>query len=295
MKIALLGRDISNSMSPELHKLLAPMLADSQVAGLHYELVDCKESCDVAAWIKHAFSNRFSGANVTMPYKDLAFELAQSSLGAATEIQSANTLAFFADNVTSVSTDGAGFRNALKRELPTFNLGGYHLIAVGAGGAAKAVLHSMLSDSMPLSLTIANRSADTANQLVQSLSTAQNGPSARVIPFESLRTIRASLDAPVVVLQATPVGKQGTPGNLLDGFGWRDRDIAIDLVYDPKQTAFLSEAAEAAAKTISGLGMLIEQAALSQKYWRSGTLSDDSPISESEYHTIKSKLTHLLN
>ncbi len=295
MKIALLGRDISNSMSPELHKLLAPMLADSQVAGLHYELVNCKESCDVAAWINHAFSNRFNGANVTMPYKDLAFEIAQFSLGVATQILSANTLAFSTDSVTSVSTDGAGFRNALKRELPTFDLGGYHLIAVGAGGAAKAVLHSMLSDSMPLSLTIANRSADAANQLVQSLSTSQNGPSARVIPMESLRTVRASLDAPVVVLQATPVGNNDTPGNLLDDFAWRDRDIAIDLVYNPKQTAFLLAAAAVGAKTISGLGMLIEQAALSQKYWWSGTLSDDSPISESQYHTMKSKLTHLLN
>jgi shikimate dehydrogenase len=295
MKIALLGRDISNSLSPELHKLLAPMISDSRLSGLHYELVDCPESCDVVAWLKHAYSNRFSGANVTMPYKDLAFELAQRSLGAATEIQSANTLAFSADSVTSVSTDGAGFRNALKREMPTFDLGGYHLLAVGAGGAAKAVLHAMLSDSMPLSLTVANRSSDAANLLVQSLSTSQNGPSAQVILMESLRTVRSTFDAPVVVLQATPVGKKGTPGNLLSGFEWRDRDIAIDLVYNPKRTAFLSAAEQAGAKTISGLGMLIEQAALSQKYWRSGTLTDDSPISESQYHTIKTKLTHLLN
>jgi shikimate dehydrogenase len=95
-------------------------------------------------------------------------------------------------------------------------------------------------------------------------------------------------------VQATPIGQKNNPGNILDDFKWNDSDFAADLVYNPLETVFLTDAISGGAKTMNGLGMLIEQAALSQTFWLTGEVKDVSPLVEDEYRSIRTYCEALL-
>jgi shikimate dehydrogenase len=96
------------------------------------------------------------------------------------------------------------------------------------------------------------------------------------------------------VLQTTPLGQEGYASSDFSMIGWQQGDIAIDLVYNPLKTAFVNTAQRQGAMTMGGLGMLIEQAALSQCFWFTGRLPPESILTNDEYLSIKSALSGLL-
>jgi shikimate dehydrogenase len=181
----------------------------------------------------------------------------------------------------------------LLHEHPEFNLENYHLVTVGAGAAAKAVIYALLTKWMPMSLTIVSRSHDAAEELAEFCIAEAPGPTMRVLGFNDfLHTFEEQHYR--LVLQATPVGSILHPGNLATGFPWHESDFAVDLVYNPHKTPFLRSAKEAGAKTLDGLGMLIVQAAFSQVYWLTGILPEKSPITDAEYLALRESLSKLL-
>ncbi|MDP4220279.1 MAG: shikimate dehydrogenase [Bacteroidota bacterium] len=297
LKAALLGKELSHSLSPSLHRELAKIL--SPKFGSHfeeciYDLVECPEECDFAQWIKTAPTNGYRGANVTYPYKEKAFTLSDRHVGVSSFIDSANTLVFSEDEIRCTSTDGAGFLNALMRQHPTFSLERYHLVMVGAGEAARAVVYSLCTTWMPQSLTIVNRSMANAEELAEFCIAQAPGPTVRAMGINEF--IHDSPEAKYrLIIQCTPVGQDDHPGDLLTGFAWHESDFAIDLIYNPLRTAFLQAASHAGAKTMNGLGMLIEQAALSQAFWMTEQIPGGSPLSDSEFEMLKNFLTKTLS
>lgn len=285
----LVGGDTSYSISPRVHeelfRILSPRYASSYTS-IGYLLVDITERCDFATWLKTARSNGINGVNVTMPFKDDAYELATRHKGVSSILQSANTLRLGDHSeITAVSTDGQGLLNALMREYPTINLEHYHLVTIGAGSAARAALYALCSRWMPQSLTIVNRTPSYAEELAEFCIAQAPGPSVRVMSFEEFI---ASYPEPHYrfVIQSTPMGNASTHGNPIEDFNWQLTDFALDLTYNPLRTPFLKRAEEAGAKIMNGLGMLIEQAALAQSFWLTGILQDDSPLSQDEFKSI---------
>lgn len=291
LKAALLGKDITNSISPQVHGFLFDIVnkkVGSSFKGIDYSLAECSDESNVKQWIDSASLKGFHGANVTIPYKKQAARFASMKYGASTAIDSANSLLFYKTIVKATSTDGLGFFSSLLREHPEFNLENFHLIVLGAGATAKAVVYALCTKWMPMSLTIVNRSRKAAEELAEFCIAEAPGPTVRVMNYDELPKDNYAVHYRMVI-QATPVGNTSHPGNLASGFLWHETDLAVDLTYNPIETEFLKEAKAAGAKTHDGLGMLIEQAAFSQYYWMKSELPEASPLTDDEYYSTKQR------
>lgn len=275
LKCALIGSEIGHSLSPNLHRALFPLIrfrTGYKFSEILYEAISCESREEAIKWIDEAYHFGFHGANVTHPYKTLAVEFSEKPSMLARTIRSANTLTFDR-SIQADSTDGQGFINALRRRSKeTFE--GFDLIILGAGGAARAVLWA-LKGYLLATRTVAVRDLDRAAVVASML------PSMRIV---RLTEIRRS-NNPCFVIQATPVGLDGASNPLAD-FEWRPGDVAYDLLYRPIETPFLAEARRAGAVTIDGLGMLIEQAALSQTLWMTGQSATVSLLTDSEFFSL---------
>jgi shikimate dehydrogenase len=292
LKLALIGKNLSHSISPELHQLLFPLLrGESEFDDISYDLVECAGLDELNDWMRSAYTNGYRGANVTIPFKSEAFLLAQHTLGAAKAISSANTF-LIEKKITAVSTDGDGFITSLLREHPDFHMKERDLVVLGAGGAARAVLNALLFIYDPRSITISSRNQQSARDLATFIEGEFGGVRANIATIDQI-LFREYLDD-VLVVNATPIGQFGSPGNILTGFEWTENDFAIDLVYNPNETEFLQNAKIEGATTLGGLGMLIEQAALAETYWLTGELTESSPLSTEQYFALKEHLVKLL-
>lgn len=296
LKAALLGKELSKSISPQVHVYIFDVLKkklNSSYKEIDYSTVECPTEAELKSWISSASLKGFHGANVTTPYKKEASSLASIRYGATAQIESANSLLFHQTIIKAASTDGAGFFSSLLREHPEFNLENYHLVLLGAGATAKAVVYALCTKWMPMSLTIVNRTKSEADKLAEFCIAESPGPTVRVLGYEEFINNGFASNHRLII-QATPVGNVLDPGNLIDGFRWHETDLAIDLTYSPIDTLFLTQAREAGAKTHDGLGMLIEQAALSQYYWMKSELPETSPLTDDEYYQIKQRAALLL-
>jgi shikimate dehydrogenase len=275
LKAALLGRTLGHTISPALHQALFPILlphTPGEFSEIHYDAVECASQAEMFAWIAEARRQGYRGANVTYPYKPVIAEAIARPSKLARKICSANTL-LFSSQIHSDSTDGAGFLTALRRRTSE-TFAGFDLIVIGAGGAARAILWQ-LREFPFATITIASRDverAKTSSNLIAGM---------KFIPLEAVHRG----PNPVMVIQATPVGQQSSD-DPIGGFGWRAGDVAADLVYSPLDTAFLVAARSAGAATIDGLGMMIEQAALSQMYWLTGSIPQHSPLTHKQFQDL---------
>jgi shikimate dehydrogenase len=284
LKAALLGRSLDHSISPEVHRALFDIVGakcETDYDSLDYSKIECKEEHDFLSIAEHGLEHGYRGFNVTFPYKFVASNMMGVLSPLVEEIHSANVI--LCDPIPPViSTDGNGFRFAMEKSCPDLSFAQYSLTIVGAGGAARAVLHAM----HPLGwkcITVAARSMQEARRSVQS--------------YDSVNVI--SLDecsrdgSKQFVVQATPVGQRSNE-SLLEDFEWQAGDIAVDLVYNPLHTRFLDRAAAGGVQIIDGLGMLIEQAALSQYFWMTGNEVDHSLLTCAEFQDIHASLSKLL-
>lgn len=193
------------------------------------------------------------GLNVTIPHKHEVIAGCSHASDAVRAIGAANTLVpdgqggFRCDN-----TDAEGFIRALDEQAP-LELAGADVLILGAGGAARAVVHALtLRGARPL---IANRTAERAEALGHALA------------FEPA-ALRAALDSCQLVVNATSLGmgSDEVPEDLpLDGLG--PDHVVNDLVYRPGGTPWLHAAAAKGARTVDGLGMLLHQGAAAFEQW----------------------------
>jgi shikimate dehydrogenase len=185
----------------------------------------------------------YRGANVTIPHKLAALELADSVSDAAREIGAANTLTFDGGAIHADNTDAGGFLAALG-ESPR----GRTALVLGAGGAARAVVWA-LRDAGAADVSVWNRTAERAREL---------GARAVELPERADIVVNAtSVGLHDDDLSTLPLDEIGTP------------ELACDLVYRPAgQTPFAAWAARVgAARVVDGLEVLVRQGALSFQIW----------------------------
>ncbi len=281
LKAALLGRSLPYSISPDVHHQLFRLTHAKwgRFDTLDYSRTELLDENSFREFVQN--NTDYNGFNITFPYKFIASTLEGQTSETVRSIHSANTIG--CDNPRSIiSTDGNGFRFALEKLLPAFRASGFSLVMLGAGGAARAVLYALMHWGWRKT-TIAARSLDAARNAHELTNT---------IIATTLDDFRRDA-GPHFVVQATPVGQRGGE-TLLQDFEWRPGDIAADLIYNPLRTRFLERARNGGAATIDGLGMLIEQAALSQYFWTTGTESNDSVLTNEEFHTLHASLSKLL-
>ncbi|MFZ0485423.1 MAG: shikimate dehydrogenase [Arenicellales bacterium] len=261
---AVMGNPVDHSLSPQIHGIFARQFD----MALDYRRIHV----DVGGFKQAVDSFRASGGqgvNVTVPFKIDAWELADRRTERAEAAGAANTLWFKDDLIHADNTDGAGMVRDIIANL-AFDVAGRTVLIVGAGGAVRGVLGPLL-DETPATLTIANRSLDKAEALVQLFAGRARIETAG---FEALKGHPFDL-----VVNGTSASLKGELPPLPQGL-FNSGALAYDMMYSREGTPFLHWAAEhGATQCADGLGMLVEQAAESFYVWH-GKRPDTAPAIE---------------
>lgn len=256
------GNPIGHSKSPLIHRLFAEQTGEQ----LDYSTLLAPLE-DFTGCAK-AFFAQGRGANVTVPFKEEAYRLANTLTERAQRAGAVNTLSKLADgSLLGDNTDGAG----LVRDLTVnagFSLQGKRILLLGAGGAVRGALEPLLAEQ-PVSLIIANRTVEKAELLAEL--------------FDDLGPVSASgfdwLREPVdLIINATSASLSGDVPPIAGSLVEPGKTFCYDMMYGKEPTAFCRWASEqGAAAAMDGLGMLVEQAAEAFYLWR-GVRPDSAPV-----------------
>lgn len=261
MRYAVFGHPIAHSKSPQIHM----QFAAQQNQSIEYEkiLVDANPNAFQAA-VRDFFAHGGRGANVTVPFKQDAFDLADELSERALAAGAVNTLILLPENrIRGDNTDGIGLVRDIQENLGV-SLRNKRVLLIGAGGATRGVILPIVAQHIA-SLTIANRTHEKAVALAQQFSV-------QAATFSELN--QHDFD---VIINATSSGLQGDippiPSTLFSG-----SELVYDMLYAAQPTPFLQWAQQHGAKHIAdGLGMLVCQAAYSFELWRDFT-PDTVPV-----------------
>jgi len=249
---AVMGNPVDHSLSPDIHTMFARQFR----MALDYRRIQV----DAGGFEQAVDSFRAGGGqgvNVTVPFKLEAWQLADHRTERAEIAGAANTLSFREDRIYADNTDGVGLCRDITQNFG-FPITDSAVLVVGAGGAVRGVLGPLLAEH-PRELTIANRTVDKADALVEVFNRHGN---IRSCGFEQLEDRRFDL-----VINGTSASMQGELPPLPDRL-FNDDALVYDMMYGAERTAFLRwAAARNAAHVLDGLGMLVEQAAESFHVW----------------------------
>lgn len=247
------GHPVAHSRSPALH---GHWLRHHGLAG-HYVPLDVAPA-DLALVIAALPRMGFVGCNVTIPHKESVLRLADEVSERARLVGAANTLVFGPEGVLADNTDGEGFMENLRGNVPGWRAVDGPAVILGAGGAARSVIVSLLAAGVP-EIRLANRTRARAEAL-----RAEFGDRVRVHDWD--RAGRILGDA-ALVANTTSLGMTGKPPLDLDLGALSPAAIATDLVYAPLETEFLRQARALGCRTVDGLGMLLHQAVPGFERW----------------------------
>jgi shikimate dehydrogenase len=265
--VGVIGSPIAHSLSPVLHN--AAFAALGLEATWHSQAFEVPAG-EAASALEAMRRADVSGLSVTMPHKADVAALVDECTDVAQRLGAVNCIINRNGHLVGTNTDGQGFVASLARGAGFVPVGKRCLV-IGAGGAARAVVLA-LAEAGAGEVVVLNRTPERA-----AAAAALAGAAGSVLPAEraaspeddGLADIVGSAD---LVVNATPLGMAGAfhggPGewlvapNLL-----RPGQVAADLVYVPRPTRWLAEAAAAGAHPVDGLGMLVHQAAAQLELW----------------------------
>jgi len=249
-RYALLGSPIDHSPSPAMHNAGFAALGIDATYELRPTTLE-----DVQSAIDELKDRQWTGVNVTTPLKTTLAEHVQLR-AAALAAKAVNTIYWDNDIMVGELTDFRGIRDPLQQA--GFS-GGTEALLIGSGGAARAA--ALVLHSLGCKIHIAARSPDKAAQLLDAL--ALEG---EAIHLQDMDALTNAIAASRVVIQATPVGKQGEAHTL----PWErlaPNSFAFEMLYTPRHTPFLDAARSAGATAIEGWQMLLAQGVASFGLW----------------------------
>lgn len=245
-RYAVIGHPITHSRSPKIH----------EAAMIDLEIDATFEAIDVAPnelenWVKNEFRNEFQGAAVTTPHKEAIRKYVDAETEVVKKIGAINTLYKQEDKIIGTNTDFLGILHALQTHFTS--LKELKCLVLGAGGAARSAIFAL--QQAGAKVAIWNRTESKSETLADEFGIG-------ILPdFVQLNPIHFD-----IVINATPVGFQEWESVIPEDF-WHPSHIAFDMVYDPLETKFLSDAGDAGATIITGDQMLIGQAMEQFRIW----------------------------
>lgn len=249
-----IGSPVSHSKSPRLH---THWLRKYGLPG-YYIPMDITQSALHEA-IRALPRLGFVGVNITIPHKETVLSLADLVTDRAALIGAANTLIFRKDGkLHADNTDGYGFIENLRQGAPGWKPTSGPAAVIGAGGAARAVVASMIEVGVP-EVRLANRTRARADAL-----RAEFGGKVTVYEWVQAGNM---LEGAVTVVNTSSLGMAGKPDFRVPLDALSPDAVVNDLVYTPLDTAFLKRAREIGCTTVDGLGMLLHQGAPAFERW----------------------------
>jgi shikimate dehydrogenase len=248
--VGVIGSPISHSLSPALHNAAFAALGIDWCC-VAFEVADG----DAARALGGMASLGIRGLSVTMPHKTAVAALVDDCTPVALALGAVNCVILRPDGqLLGHNTDGAGFLDSL-RDDAGIDPHGMQVVVVGAGGAARAVVHA-LGTAGAASVVVINRDGERAARAA-----ALADGCGRVGTL-------GDVEAAGLIVNATPVGMGADATDLpLPAEVLHAGHVVVDLVYHPAETNLLKAAAAAGAITLGGLGMLVHQAGHAFAHW----------------------------
>ena len=247
---ALLGDPVAHSLSPRMQN------AAFRHAGLDATYVARRAVAEDVPRLMRALARAGGGGNVTVPFKTVAAGALDVATPDVVATGACNTFWWAEGALHGDNTDVAGFLAAVRMLVP--RLEGRRALVLGAGGAARAVVHALLS-SGAAEVVVANRTPGRAEALVEALDDAGV---LRVLALSEA----ARLDGLDLVVNATSLGLGADDPLPLDPRPGA-HGAAFDLVYRPGGTAWTRAAAARGIPAAEGTEMLIRQGAEAFRRW----------------------------
>ncbi len=221
-----------------------------------YEAIDVAPD-DLPGFFDRLRAGEFTGGNVTIPHKEMAFALADALDPLAETIGAVNTLTTD-HGVYGTNTDYLGFLGNLDQTAPGWDEGLKEVVVLGAGGSARAVLVALKSRNIP-SIHLLNRTLQKAEDLAIDL----EGP----IGAGTLADFARVAGNAGLVINTSSIGMNGSRFDDLDLGVLPKSAIVTDIVYVPLITPLLADARSRGLRTVDGLGMLLHQAVPGFEAW----------------------------
>ncbi|WP_434054579.1 MAG: shikimate dehydrogenase [Roseibium sp.] len=270
-KAAITGHPVSHSRSPLIHGY---WLEKHGLEGEYGRVDVLPENAE------HFYGNfadsGLIGANVTVPFKEIAAKSCDWLDDAASAMGAANTLWLDeAGRLCGANTDGLGFLGNLDQLSPDWDETPGTAVVLGAGGAARAIVWALLSRKYT-TVHIVNRTREKAEKISNEFG---NGTVAH--GWENLGTTLAQAD---VLVNTTSLGMTGKPPLEIDLKNLPATALVNDIVYSPLETDLLKQAAARGNPTVDGIGMLLHQAVPAFERW-----FGERPVVTDELRTLALK------
>ena len=256
--LGLIGYPLGHSLSPKIHKAALKacgLQGDYSLFPIHPDHLQ-----GLKGLLARVRSGEITGLNVTVPYKQNVIELMDELTPAAQAIGAVNTIYFRNNRLIADNTDAPGFLTDLKRFIGKWELGVGNrksALVLGAGGSSRAVVYALLNNGW--NVTLAARRIEQAREL------AGRFAGVKAVGLDSKTILPTNLRW---IVNTTPVGMAPNTGQS----PWPEelsfpRAAIYDLVYNPRETKLVKDALAQNLNATTGLGMLIEQAALAFEIW----------------------------
>lgn len=254
-----MGWPVSHSRSPLMHN---HWLKQHGIAGVYVPLPVQPER--LADALRGLPALGFAGCNLTIPHKVAAMAHMDEIDPLARRMGAMNLVVVGADGrLTGFNTDGFGFWQSLIDAQPQFRADAGPVAVLGAGGAARAVVLSLLERGAPR-VRLLNRTEDKAQQLAAELGADGSCGVIEVLPWSQRE---AALEGCSLLVNTTSLGMQGQPELELRLDALPPAALVCDVIYVPLETLLLKQARERGHVTVNGLGMLMNQARPAFQAW----------------------------
>ena len=250
-RYAVFGNPINHSKSPFIHRLFAASLGEQ----LEYDAILAPLDGFADSW-QQFVAGGGKGGNVTVPFKEQAYRMAEILSARAQQAGAVNTLYINeAGKLCGDNTDGIGLVTDLIRLGAS--LSASCILLLGAGGASRGAIGPLL-DAGVKQIVLANRTQSKAQAIAQSFDrrvVACGYTDIPSVPFQ-------------IVINATSSGLTGERPDIAAEH-LQHCQLAYDMLYGAKPTPFLQWAKlQGVAQQADGLGMLVAQAAEAFYIWR---------------------------
>ncbi len=250
------GYPIEHSLSPLMHN------AAFKALGLDYLYVAVKVAPeDLAAAVKAIRAMHLAGVNITIPHKEKVVPFLDDISPEAKAIGAVNTIVNCGGRLVGDNTDGKGFIKSLTAENKV-KLAGKKVLLLGGGGAGRSIGVSLLKNNIQtlyLHDIDAYRAATLAADL-RSINTRN-----KVVQIDQTGLQQAVKEADLLI-NATPIGMKISDPCVVNPRWLHQKLFVYDIVYNC-ETALLKEAKRKKIKCANGLGMLVNQGAISFELW----------------------------
>jgi shikimate dehydrogenase len=258
IQLGLIGYPLGHSLSPRIHG--AALNACGLPGAYSLFPIDPDDKQGLKDLLDRLRSEEITGLNVTIPHKQNVIPFLDELTPTAQTSGAVNTVYLQDNRLIGDNTDASGFLRDLKRILTTETQrhGEDRALVLGAGGSARAVVYALLNDGWDVTITA--RRVEQAEQIAARF----EGVSVQEWNIPTFQQSNLQL-----IVNTTPVGM--TPH--IDHSPWPEtipfptRAVIYDLVYNPRQTRLVQDACAQSVPATTGLGMLVEQAALSFEIW----------------------------